>query len=118
MERILDGTAIWLNKEIFNQNKTARTKVYQTSIRNAKLNPPTLTFSCLSNDWVYEFNLKQDTDTNYTGSFTASQRGEQETFTLNLQVFENRLGLMLEGEWDEGLDDKYRCVIQLYYLPT
>lgn len=114
--RKMEGNAIWIDSQIFARNISDRESIYSSFIKDACLDEQSITFSCSSNDSRYEIKMKRIKDTNFQGEMSRWYAGLCETHKVNFQVFDNRLGIILEGDWNEGDSINYWCVIKLYFV--
>ena len=112
-----DGKIIWIDKQAYINNYSKKQEIYTALIKNAKLTDTGLSFSIPSStgNWQYDVKLMAVKETNLQGVMKCFAGGEWYQYPLHLQIFKNRLGLILEGEWNEGGNTEYYSVIHLYY---
>ncbi len=116
-ERKLEGKIIWLSQVAVNLPKSDKQWIYTAQIKDAVLTSTGLSFSAICGPYSYKVWLARTKDTNFSGKMYLVGNGETYEYPAHLQVFENRLGLLLEGNWDEESEDDglYWVVIHLYY---
>ena len=113
-ERYLDGKIIWISKAAYHSSYSKKEYIYTAPINKAVLSGNYLNFSCSDTACKYELKLIKIKDTNYQGKILCHSQGEIYEFPIHLQVFENRLGIMLEGEWNT--DEDYYLFAELHYV--
>ncbi len=114
--KLLDGKIVWIDREAYNYTNSQGT-INTSPIRNAVLSETELIFSAsdISNHIRYEVKLIRKKDTNFVGKIFRFENGEKYDEPVDLQVFENRLGLMLEGDWVEN-NFRWYCFVLLLYV--
>ena len=115
-ERLLDGKIIWLERTACNQPYSLKQEIWTSHIHNARLTNTGLSFLCRSEVYNYTVKLNKIKDTNLQGSVYCSWDDDYDEYKLDLQIFENRLGMFLEGEWNENESIDLYCFIHLYYV--
>ena len=114
-EEILDGKIIWIERAACYQSYSTKQEIWTSHIDCARLTKTGLSFKCKSDVYNYDIKLTRIKDTNLQGRIYCSWERNYDEYKLDLQVFENRLGLFLEGEWNENASVDLYCYIHLYY---